>query len=411
MANRAIVFVLNLLQDVNVVRPLVYVAARETDANIVFLISGRFLERDRTKIWQREIGQMCADTSAAFYIYETPLDAFALLQGRGGLLIAASESNLSAHADTHNVFRIAPSSFLKITLQHGYECVGFLQNREHINAHGRNITFAADVVCGWLEASALTALVPSERPKLYVSGPPSVLQAPVCGPNHPPIAGGMVCENLHSVRMKASTEVLPTFMETFFQMCRTLGAYGRGITLRPHPGGQYVLKNKVALPPNITLNNLPFYRVDLARYEFGISAPSTVVIDMLLAGIPTAVWVDAFGAVDASNYEGLTQVTQLADWLAFARDAVLRRDAVLARQSEFLDQLKMPRDPKDVYRRFAQLLANSDAVAPLSRGAEEPPARICEPPPWPHLPPGVLSASAARLVPGPSPEPITVNPQ
>ena len=356
-ARRHIVFLLNLLQDVNIVRPLAYLAARDLDVSIAFLVSGKFLDRDILRIWQREIGQISADTGGAVHIYESAIDALGILQGKQGIVIAASESTLAAHAETHNVFRAAPPAFLKITLQHGYECVGFLQNREHVIAHGRNIKFGADVICGWCEAPALTSLAASEKPKLYVSGSPLLLNTarPASGK---PASGGLVCENLHSVRMRMTGDFGRSFMDYFSQFCAQLNAFGQKVNLRPHPGGMYVVKNNIALPRNVVLSTEPMYKVDLPAYAFGISAPSTVVLDMVFAGIPVAVWRDGDGIMDTSNYEGLTAISTAADWFAFARDAVMRRDYILERQQQFIGRLRMPVNGADVYRRFAALLAN-----------------------------------------------------
>lgn len=364
---RHIVFLVNLLQDVNVIRPLAYLASREFDARISYLVSARFLDRDGMRVWQRELGRICVETGGAIHIYDTPADAVAVMQGKTGIVIAASESNLSTHADTHNVLRVAPSSFLKVTLQHGYECVGFLQNREHIVAHGRNIKFAADVICGWCEAPALTSLANTEKPKLYVTGPPSVLNvAPKRSAEEPP-SGGLVCENLHSVRMRASGAHGPPFMRTFGEFCDALALAGEGVALRPHPSGQYVLKNKVPLPPNVALNNLPMYRVDLSAYAWGISAPSTVVLDMVVAGLPVGVWRDPHGVMDLSTYAGLTQISALDDWVGFVRDARVRPEAILSRQRRWLRDLGIQLDPAEAYRRFARLLVG--AAAPLRASA------------------------------------------
>lgn len=354
---KTVFFLINLLQDVNVVRGLVYLAARETDAEIGFLISEGFMKRDNQGIWQRELTQMAADVGAQLHLYGTPFDAYAVLQRGAGMIFAASESNLSAHRETHEVLRIAPPSYLTVTLQHGLECVGFLQSREHVMGHGRNIGFGADVVCGWFEAPALTSMIASERAKLYVSGPPTLLSGPVRRPEHPPQnGGGIVCENMHSVRLRASGDHKASFMDIFFEFCGNMSEAGRQVTLRPHPGGQYVIKNNVTLPENVQLNNLPIYHVDMPGYAYGISAPSTIVFDMVLAGIPVGVWRDAGGVMDAGNYTGLTEISTLEDWLAFERDARLRPDMLLQRQRQFLDRLQMPTDPAEVNRRFARLL-------------------------------------------------------
>src|SRR5437763_751728 len=91
MKRKFVVFALNLLQDVNIVRPLVYMAARDVDAEVIFLVSGKFLDRDYQRTWQREISQMCEDVFGEIYIFDTPMDAYAILQHKAGILIAASE--------------------------------------------------------------------------------------------------------------------------------------------------------------------------------------------------------------------------------------------------------------------------------------------------------------------------------
>jgi hypothetical protein len=167
-----------------------------------------------------------------------------------------------------------------------------VQSREHVMSHGRNISFAADMVCSWFEAESLTSLTASERSKLYVTGPSFLLQRPAASEASEEV-GGLVCENMHSVRLKASGDHKSSFMEIFFAFCAKLAERQQAVTLRPHPGGQYVLKNKVELPANVRINMDPVYRAGLKDFRFGISAPSTIVFDLVLAGVPVGVWRDA----------------------------------------------------------------------------------------------------------------------
>ena len=259
---KQVFFIINLLQDVNIVRGLIYLTARETRAKLGLLVTTSFIKRDRQKIWQSEIARIAAETGAQMYLYERPEEAFAVLGQGSGMMFAAAESNLSAHREVSGVFDVAPSSYLRVTLQHGLECVGFLQSREHVLSHGRNVSFHADVICGWFEAEALTSLTVSQRAKLLVTGPPTLLQA---RPKRSAAtgAGGLVCENMHSVRLRASGDHKAAFMDIFFSFCAELAKRNEGITLRPHPGGQYVLKNKVELPSNVALNKRPIYETDL----------------------------------------------------------------------------------------------------------------------------------------------------
>lgn len=353
---KTVFFVINLVQDVNIVRGLVYLTARETEASIGFLVSQAFLKRDRLKIWQGELAAMAAATDATIHIFGSAAEAYAVLEGKSGLIFAASESNLEAHRETAEIFQTAPPSFLRVTLQHGLECIGFLQSREHVLSHGRNISFNAEVVCGWAPASALTSLTASQRSKLYVTGPPTLLLKPRSGSDLQAQSGGLVCENMHSVRLRASGDHKSSFMGIFFDFCAEMEKRSEMVTLRPHPGGQYVLKNKISLPGNVRLNNRPISDINMRGYRFGISAPSTVVFDMVLAGIPVGLWRDPGGVMDASNYDGLTEISTLDDWLAFERDVRVRPQMILDRQDRFLRRLAMPIDPEEVYRRFARLI-------------------------------------------------------
>jgi len=359
MSGRHAIFLINLLQDVNVVRPLVFMASRDLGLHTAFFVSRQFIERDKQSLWQKELGEIGDATSTPLLVFDDALQALQLLQEKQGVLIAASESDVPAHAPVHDVMRFAPGSFVKITLQHGFECVGFLHNRAHDQAYGEDVTFAADVVCGWASAAQLTSLAPSQRSKLFVSGPPAVLHAQRAGDGRVRDGTGIVCENLHSVRLNMPGDFKADFIGMFNGFCAALAAEGRNVALRPHPGGQYLLKNNVALPPNAVLNNHPIYKVDLGKYAYGVSAPSSVLIDMALAGIPVAVWRDAGGAMDARNYEGLTEISTPTDWLDFSREATAHPGRFIARQQRFLEQRGIPVGAEEVYRRFARLLGGA----------------------------------------------------
>ena len=83
------------------------------------------------------------------YSLSSPYLTWQLLNQSGGFLISASESNLRGHRETHELFKLAPSKIATITLQHGFECVGFLMNKNHQKSYGTSVGFAADYICGW----------------------------------------------------------------------------------------------------------------------------------------------------------------------------------------------------------------------------------------------------------------------
>lgn len=353
---RKVVFLFNLLQDVNMLRPLVLLARRCTDDPIVLLVSKAFNDRDSRGTWEPELKSLSASTQAQLLSYASTADAIMTLQSSSGLIFAGSESDVSAHHGTHDIFRAAPTSFLKVTLQHGMECVGFRQTREHDANYTRNVGFAADLLCTWQFPDALTAIKSSQRGKVLVTGPTSLLYKPRPATDHSPVVGGLICENLHSVRLTTTGDHDRPFMDIFRDFCSVEAEAGRTITLRPHPGGQYVLRKRLSLPANVVLNNAPIYRVDMREYAYGISAPSTIVLDMVLAGLPTAVWRDEAGSMDTRGFSGLTPISSLQDWCDFVGDVEMRPQMLLARQQLWLDGLRMQLDAAIAYERFEGLI-------------------------------------------------------
>ena len=359
-------FILNLLQDVNILRPLIYISARDLRIETTLLITPGFSKRDKSGTWASEINEICLGSGATMLSFASAFDAFRAFSNATGLLVAASESNLQPHKDVHELFKIAPNTLTKITLQHGLECVGFLQSKEQNLAHGDNVTFGADIVCGWAPAPALTSLKPSQRSKLIVTGPTSILQSAPTQVASAKRSMGIVCENMHSLRLRINGDFKTDFLSVFDAFCGALRDREQQVTLRPHPGGQYVLKNNVELPANVTLNNHPIYKIDLSQYAYGISAPSSILVDMVLAGIPTAVWQDEGSSLDLGNYEGLTRISTLHDWLQFDEDA--RRDPTpfLERQQRFLTRHHLQLSPAIAYERFARILSARNVIGTVA---------------------------------------------
>lgn len=353
MKSKKVVFILNLLQDINILRPLIYIASADLQASTEIIMTSHFCKRDTEGTWRDEVNEIVKETISLLFSVEDAFEASKVLQGKSGVLIAASESNLAPHAPTHNIFKIASRDFLTVTLQHGFECVGFLQSRQHVIAYGTNVTFAADVICGWSVAKNLTNIAPSQHSKLLVTGPTSVIQPPT---KQIKKKYGIICENLHSVRLSASGDLKFGFMEMFDRYCQHLSIRGKNVALRPHPGGQYVIKNKIKLAGNVLINNNPMYKVDLSQYAYGVSAPSSVLIDMILAEIPVAVWRDVDGIMDVDNYFGLAQVSTIDDLIEFEKDAIRTPQKYLARQRDFIKRSGLQVDAEAVYKQYRTLM-------------------------------------------------------
>lgn len=356
---RQIVLMFHLLQDVNTLRPLAFLAAAELDVPVVLLVGPAFRQRDRTGTWWIELGALARATGARLVAYPDDRAAASALAGTTGVLVAGSESDLPAHADARTVMRLAPSGYLKVTLQHGYECVGFLQSREHDIAHGRRIAFAADVLASWQPRHKLYSMPHTERSKVYQTGPSFVLNAlwPDDAMQDSQPGATLVCENLQSARLQAGGDFRGRFVDVFETFCATERTVGRDVALRPHPGGQSMVRSGVALPAGIALANEPAWRTAFDGYAAAISAPSSVLIDLVAAHVPVAVWNAGGNGFDYGNYLGLHGVETADEWTRFASDA--RRDPApfLARQADFLVSRDLPVDPAFVRARFARLLA------------------------------------------------------
>ena len=361
------VFLFDLIQDINVLRPIIRILAAETRLNLLFLVSDKLPRRDRTGVWMAEIAELASLTNARTARFENPFSAHREMQDRSGLLFSASETDLVAHEVNHHVFLAAPKSYVRITIQHGHECVGFRQNLEQTVFHGDEIRFAADIVCGWGPIESMEHLRSSERAKYFELGPPMSLDRLLSRSSaNRRSTTGLVCENLHSVRMRTTGDFQQTYLDTIQEFAANQAKLGRSIALRPHPGGQFVVKNNVVLPPNVTLANAAMYKTDLKQFAYGISAPSSVVIDLVMAGIPTAVWTDANSIIDTSGYAGLTQVSTVEDWARFAEEALTNPEPFLARQQEFLRHHSLDVAPEKVRERLLALVEG--ATSPMRAG-------------------------------------------
>jgi hypothetical protein len=349
------VFIIHLSQDVSVLRPLIVMATRDCGFAARLLVSTKLGARDKLGIWRQELAEIAQQAGATLHDFHDDWEAHREMAG-AALIVAASESHLSNHATAHNLMQHGPPGALRVTVQHGFECVGFRHSADHDRAYGRTASFGADLLCAWSDGGS-TSMAPSQRSKVVVTGPTSVLQLPSAPIHRQPHAPGIVCENLHSVRMSGAGDFRMEFIKTFSLFSKLLARRRRKVVLRPHPGGQYAVRANFPLPANASIENAPIYRLDLRQYSYAISAPSSVVVVMMMAGIPTAIWRNRGGGIDVSNYEGLPIISSPEEWARFARDAERDPRPLVAVQQAFLEKQNLILDSRDVFGRFAAIFA------------------------------------------------------
>lgn len=351
-------FIVNLMQDVNILRPLIYITADDIGIKPFILVTKSFIERDKSKLWINELKDIAADTQSILYYVTSLMDVWQQLNSyTNGFLISASESDLYGHIETHEIFKFTPSTISTVTLQHGYECVGFLMNKQHQKHHGSSVGFASDYICGWTPKELQRNLRPLQYSRYQDLGPTAWLNQTnkrklnlFAGENIVPQMG-IVCENLHSVRF-GGQENVNSFMEQFFQLAEYLQTKGQKIALRPHPGGQYSVKENISLPKNVVLVNQPSYKVNWKAYSFGISAPSSVLFDLMINNVPVIVWQDQQQIVDITQHAFLPVAQNIQDMISFADHPLKVASSATNQQLSAIF-----RNNKQIYKNYMKFLA------------------------------------------------------
>src|SRR5215217_4155570 len=208
---RTALFLVNLIQDLSILRPLMIMAHRDFGFEVRVLVSAKFRSRDLFGIWEAELELLCRETNARLVIYRSDLEAYRELDGTG-VIFSASESNVPEHQASHSLLRYAPTTFVKVTLQHGFECVGFRHSAAHDRSYGATVSFGSDIVCAWQPTALEHSLAPSQQPKVEVTGPTAALQRFDEPLMRDAFAPGLICENLHSVRLKSTAGLPGTFL-------------------------------------------------------------------------------------------------------------------------------------------------------------------------------------------------------
>ncbi|AMK18934.1 hypothetical protein [Sphingobium sp. MI1205] len=349
MSRPFVAFHFGLVQDVAVLRPLVLLARSLPSLDLEILITDNFHRLDEDGLWFGELKRLGAEVGVQPFTYQSPFDCLRHFRQRRGMIIAGSESNVVAHQHAHNLFRSVPGNIRTVTLQHGFECLGFLHNARHDAAIGRDIRFSADIIVGWFAERHLHALPLNERNKLFIAGPPVMIDAPTAVDEvdyHE--LPGLICENLHSIRF-GNSRLRESFIDTFLAFAERVGSVDQQLLLRAHPAGRFTERNRLTLPANVNVSRAPLYDIDLSTFAYAVSAPSTILFDFVVAKVPVSVWVDLDGDVDTSNFPGLPTVATVEDLWHFNWMARWHRQFLLDRQENFLTELGIPQDVKARY--------------------------------------------------------------
>ena len=318
------VFILDLIQDFEVLQPLILRCfGSYLWRDFIVSVSERVI---KSHLWVF-IKPFLDVLGIAWIQPKSPLDVVNALGNGRSVLITASESTAGAHVFSHTVCRLAPRETLKITLQHGYECVGLRHHQAHHLQFPRGLRFASDYVLSWSDPEQLGDIHPADSNKLIPVGviksfaeEVSIAQlyekrpAPVIPDYEHPIVKLLVAENLHSVRF-TNAQRYQLFLNFINQANMDMGYK---LTVRSHPGKRTLENNKDQ--HGFTFLEGMLRAVDIASYDFFVSPPSTIVLDAVLSGVPTAVWTDREDLGDCENYSAIPTICDVEDLAVLAQD-------------------------------------------------------------------------------------------
>ena len=154
------VFVLDLIQDFEILRPfLLLAAAPDSPIEACAAITERVL----TSHLATEITTLLRQLGIPWFKPVGVADVAAALGDRRAVLLTAAESSAPGHAFGHACCRVAPPRTLRATFQHGYECVGLRHHRAHDLQFPQGVRFASDVIFTWRSPDELGDLCGADR--------------------------------------------------------------------------------------------------------------------------------------------------------------------------------------------------------------------------------------------------------
>jgi hypothetical protein len=331
-ARMKVVIVLDLIQDFEVLRPLVTRCAQNPAwSNLWISVSDRVMT---SHLWP-QISVYIDVMQIRWFKPISPLDVVNVLGSERAVLITASESSANGHKFSHTVCQLAHRKTFKITVQHGYECVGLRHHQAHDASLPQGVRFASDVVFTWSACDQLTNMHSSDRAKCIPVGivKSGVQESAVEDHIGQRLmqAGGkstqavshrriLIAENLHSVRFVDANRY-----QRFLEFIRGLEAdRSVNLTLRSHPGKRTLERDEMFKGYAFltgTMRAQHFHAFDVF-----VSPPSTIVLDAVLAGVPTAIWSVREELGDCENYAQIPVVNTCSDigrWLQNSDDRAI----------------------------------------------------------------------------------------
>lgn len=312
------IFVLNLIQDLELVVPILKVALRRSISAEVWCSFSLFKNSPRVRASLEEIGVPWRIWPEEFDKREMSKSFYA-----AKVLLTASESSLEAHQFSHSLTKIAKElGVITGTLQHGFENVGLTYSDDLHSI--KKIDFASDRIYLWGPLDTLLAEVPIRTKKKCLSvgctkdTKPTQADLSAILPKQGLVVG--IFENLHWHRYSNEYQVF------FMEGIRHLASDFPHVTfvIKSHPAGRWLTSEYSRLEANgknlIVLDQQkPAWQAltapqIISNFNAVITSPSTVVFDAARIGLPVALVAHS---LKLDNYFPLFMIRKKEDWQTF----------------------------------------------------------------------------------------------
>lgn len=334
-----LLFVFDLLQDIEVLRPVLQHFISRENWRVRVLVSK----------WLMAQPSPLQDFLADHSIVPIVMEREDILQGTpdpvnaANLVFLASETNLGPHRIAHHIARQADKNKIPaVTFQHGLENEGLTYFGEN-----KSVRFASQKIIVWgeidsnrqkLSRDTLQKCLPIGMFRSMDRAMPSTeLRQKL---NHNKVVG--VFENLHWERY--SDEYRTAFLQNLIFAARQNTECC--FLIKPHPAGRWFsLSNseRCDLPGNVvTIDEHDAFLQQLSGTQLAglvdavITTPSTIAVDAAIAKVPIAVVAHTMSGLDM--YRGLDLLHDARDWSSFVESCLVDQVPILQRVEQFLEQ-------------------------------------------------------------------------
>ena len=328
--NASMFFVLDLIQDFEVLLPLVHKAILDRIERITIVISKRVWKSHNFVSVTSILEYLGANIVLVSSVYEA-VNIIKPPRGASGLLITASESSAPGHSFCHSLCKLVGHNIRKITIQHGYECVGLRHHKEHDLQFPKGVRFASDFIFSWSNIDLLSNIHPLEVHKVISVG---VVKSFACSAERtisqtsfdesekrrlscPEV---LIAENLHSVRFREPSR-FQGFL-AFIRESNSMNGKECNLRIRSHPGKRKL--QTLDLEDEFLYEEGALTATTVQQFDMVCSPPSTIVLDSVLSGVPVCIWSHENNLADTKNYDSIAKVFKSTEMF----DLIRNTDAV-----------------------------------------------------------------------------------